>query len=895
MEVMSTEDENDKEEIKIGEYQTKYFHVCPGASSLYGNIESKGVDMDMAERSARLQDALFFVEEHIQRDGYKPERDYVMVAKNLAKNIMKMAEMMGLEKEHNYIQGHVDTIIKTVEGKKLEERVIELTEKNVPTNPSKWSYYKSQAKKKFDVYPSAYANAWAAKQYKAAGGGWRTTKESVSEALSVTDERHFGKKGIIIMIDDNGKKVSAIFKNKKNADKYNRNKASDLQALLKLAKNTPYPKAIDEKKNIDEAIKGRNNRTGESFGMVVGSDKPNNDDTENGFEVVVRKQYSSRISSYKFTFDSNGEVISVLDYGYSMDGSFPDMKGSGSAKTVQPTKRNSIKSIGDITTPAFAKKIYLHVQKELKKSKSQNRTLAMSEATRGEIHKAAKKGNYPATIVVSEKGKVIYQELVKTPQLVPAIFMILQKKYPNAKISVESKSGETLFTEAMDKGKKLKIYNKLKKGDNITIKYGSSIRKDNEKEFVVTKGKTKVGKAQVERIILKNIKNPKGVKYYLYNRDGNVSMAIGDMAATIEDMYESVSEGMVEPRRGHNYYQLTKDTPIKYISGHSGIGLEVPGVLLHNEYGTFKGKKGAYIIDYFGRHFYVDIKNKFASDIANPRSSEQTKGLMKNVKVIDKAPEFSDWKKYMKESVNEGKSHAIRDDKGRPFLLIVGEEPKDSKGKSEYKKNGFYISPQKGFKGLITAYFKDDKTLKKNIDKKYHKQLGESVINELTIGKMAKKYKNRDRFISAFFAHMKKHYGDSFKDFEKDKKYRETIGKAWDREHGVNEYFVENYDDTKQFVEFIKENKTISEAEYQGRKVELNKIMQGDVKKFKVYVKNPKGNVVKVNFGHKGKGGEKTMSIKKNNPERRKSFRARHNCDNPGPKHKARYWSCRKW
>ena len=62
MEVMSTEVENDKEEIKIGEYQTKYFHVCPGASSLYGNIESKGVDMDMAERSARLQDALFFVE-----------------------------------------------------------------------------------------------------------------------------------------------------------------------------------------------------------------------------------------------------------------------------------------------------------------------------------------------------------------------------------------------------------------------------------------------------------------------------------------------------------------------------------------------------------------------------------------------------------------------------------------------------------------------------------------------------------------------------------------------------------------------------------------------------------------------------------------------------------------
>jgi len=81
----------------------------------------------------------------------------------------------------------------------------------------------------------------------------------------------------------------------------------------------------------------------------------------------------------------------------------------------------------------------------------------------------------------------------------------------------------------------------------------------------------------------------------------------------------------------------------------------------------------------------------------------------------------------------------------------------------------------------------------------------------------------------------------------------------------------------------------VFEAEYQGRKVKLNKPMQGDVKKFKVYVKNPKGNVVKVNFG------SKDHRIKKSDPDARRSFRARHNCDNPGPKHKARYWSCRKW
>lgn len=94
----------------------------------------------------------------------------------------------------------------------------------------------------------------------------------------------------------------------------------------------------------------------------------------------------------------------------------------------------------------------------------------------------------------------------------------------------------------------------------------------------------------------------------------------------------------------------------------------------------------------------------------------------------------------------------------------------------------------------------------------------------------------------------------------------------------------------------VEDQSFLSEAEYQGRKVQLGKIMQGDVKKFKVYVKNDKGKVVKVNFGFGGKSAKgKRMVIKKNNPQRRKSFRARHNCDNPGPRWKARYWACRTW
>jgi len=99
---------------------------------------------------------------------------------------------------------------------------------------------------------------------------------------------------------------------------------------------------------------------------------------------------------------------------------------------------------------------------------------------------------------------------------------------------------------------------------------------------------------------------------------------------------------------------------------------------------------------------------------------------------------------------------------------------------------------------------------------------------------------------------------------------------------------------------FPEDETELFDAEYRGRKVPLNKPMRGDVKKFKVYVKDPKtGNVKKVNFGHGGtsakKAGQKTMKIRKSNPKARKSFRARHNCANPGSKTKARYWSCRAW
>ena len=111
-----------------------------------------------------------------------------------------------------------------------------------------------------------------------------------------------------------------------------------------------------------------------------------------------------------------------------------------------------------------------------------------------------------------------------------------------------------------------------------------------------------------------------------------------------------------------------------------------------------------------------------------------------------------------------------------------------------------------------------------------------------------------------------------------------STDEALDEETLEGDDFHSAYD-----VMWFNEDENLDEAEYRGRKVSLGKPMRGDVKKFKVFVRKPNGNVVKVNFG------DPNMRIRKSNPARRRSFRARHNCANPGPRTKARYWSCRKW
>ena len=129
--------------------------------------------------------------------------------------------------------------------------------------------------------------------------------------------------------------------------------------------------------------------------MVIGSDKQGN----NGYELTVRKMYNSRISSYGFIFDKDSNLTDIRDYGYSLDGKFPDMKGHASSTSVRPNKRETITQIAKITSPAFAKKIYQHVKKNNKMDESVNEGISVFD----ERH-FGKKG---IIIMIDDNGKKV--------------------------------------------------------------------------------------------------------------------------------------------------------------------------------------------------------------------------------------------------------------------------------------------------------------------------------------------------------------------------------------------------------------------------------------------------------------------------------------------------------
>ena len=254
----------------------------------------------------------------------------------------------------------------------------------------------------------------------------------------------------------------------------------------------------------------------------------------------------------------------------------------------------------------------------------------------------------------------------------------------------------------------------------------------------------------------------------------------------------------------------------------------------------------------------------------------------------------------------QGKRYKVYDENGKVIKSGRGSGPRNLPTKDEYLKNkeANFTGAAMTDSNIVIGFtmYKDSEEAAVGLKGKSTEENGKLVVKMLRrFAKERDGLSKKDKIkvlktIIAILDYDMKIPGFGEKNYNKLKKYLNSLEGKGTKESTENKVgmFEETYDGDE-FYEMYgwigapDEDLDLWEAEYRGRKVKLNKPMQGDVKKFKVYVKNPKGNIIKVNFG------DPNMRIKKSNPKRRKSFRARHNCDNPGPKTKARYWSCRKW
>ena len=158
--------EDDQGEVQVGSYQTKHFDICPSATKLYQDIDVE--DMDLAERSAKLHDTLFYMEKHAM-EMKKADLEYIEMMQNLADQIMAMAGMMGLESEHEYVQSHVDAV------KNMKESVTEsvaITEQEFDEQAGKKDACYHKVKARYKVWPSAYASGALVQCRKKGAANW---------------------------------------------------------------------------------------------------------------------------------------------------------------------------------------------------------------------------------------------------------------------------------------------------------------------------------------------------------------------------------------------------------------------------------------------------------------------------------------------------------------------------------------------------------------------------------------------------------------------------------------------------------------------------------------------------------------------------------------------------
>ena len=677
---------------------------------------------------------------------------------------------------------------------RLGEAVERLEEKNCPTNPSKWSSYKSQAKKKFDVYPSAYANGWASKQYKDAGGGW---KKCASEATDAQETEFHTQ------LDKLVHKTFGKSPEEKMNEKFDRTHLGILKYAYKdIDKINPSdPMYVRVAQMLDKLSK-------QELQQLI--------DADIKFISLLAKNRLSKKESVNESHFQVGDKVK-MSHG-----------GVGVVKSLDKEDGGDDEKYYNIELPNG--EVMKHAPNEL--------TLAETDLKEGlyqDIMRGVKKGDSPFTLVVIKNNKVIKQVEVKTTQAIPANYSLLLKEFPNSRIRIEDATGKIVMGESVNEGHFGEIDIMAQNASNFR-EFVTDFYKE-YKDFPKDKDTIKWLKGVYDNRSTNESAESLDEKlpndFATIPNDSRVSGMMKHLQHHVDVIGKNVKTG-----KGVYKKDLMKMANIiKALQMYESKSVNESSVEIGDIIFFPPANSAATVIDRFGRSVTLKLAN-----------GKKVKTVVDKVKLLaqDNVNEGNAFTGALFNARKEGLTEFEFNGKKYPVHKLEEEEKEETLAESKLTKN----------------------SLKQIIKEEYH--------NVKTF--MEEKY--------GFTPELGKVYSNlAAKPFLKE-----------EEEEVIEEYDVENYEDLKEFVQFMAEYKSdINEAEYQGRKVKLGKIMQGDVKKFKVYVKNDKGNVVKVNFGQGGDAKGGTMRIRKDNPEARKSFRARHNCDNPGPRWKARYWSCRKW
>ena len=839
---------------------------------------------------------------------------------------------------------------------RLGEAVERLEEKNCPTDPSKWSYYKSQAKKKFDVYPSAYANGWASKQYKDAGGGWKKCASEATDAqetefhtqLDKLVHKTFGKRpeemdekfdkthlGILqyafkdidrINPSEPAYKRLVDMLNKLSKQELQQIASVDIKFLSLLAKNL-----LSKKESVNE---GRKSKDGAGVRYV---------------EAI----YNNSVGIVKMVMDEKKDAKEVVDtMGPVLINAIKATLAHNYKPNPQPAYilKRDLQRLGDLSNQqridVFKKglKELLAVVTELVKRPSQMGVKKLEERFRklwnneyGANIGLNGEGPHANTIIESVNEASIDVDVYRKKQA-----FVIGPKF--AEVASDSDVELMARLKIVNSEHEWQLKQNIKSMDHLYKKYKLRSKKGIE-ESVVNESHFQVGdKVKMSHGgvgVVKSLDKEDGAddeKYY------NIELPNGEvMKHAPNELTLSVNEGVSRDAAYiHGILQSGQDATQNFIDDNGLDGEKLSDYVKANRNNIDGYNVKHYISGERGTVGSVPkLRQAFIKKFKKGKSVNESS--MSNIDII--AQEANDFKDFVKEFYKEYKDFP-KDKDTIKWLKGVYDNRSTTESivnESSVEIGDIVFFPSANSAATVVDRFGRSVTLKLANGKKVKtvvdkiKLLAQDNVNEGNAFTGAL-FNARKEGLTEFEFNGKKYPVHKLEEEEKEETLAESkltkdslkqiikeeyhnvktfmeekygftpeLGKVYsnlaakpflkeEEEEILDEYDVENYQDLKEFVQFMAEYKSdINEAEYQGRKVKLGKIMQGDVKKFKVYVKNDKGNVVKVNFGQGGDAKGGTMRIRKDNPEARKSFRARHNCDTPGPRWKARYWSCRKW